>query len=378
MPVTDTTSRHCSRCYADLTDFASRERGQGPICAGKDTHLYAKTIPANFALAVTYALNINPTSALAQSEECQCLWESAIGKLLKKAQRAQQRNDDINRIRLTGEDTREVVKACDFLLSWVHPSYDTKPNLIGIVKALGYVGLAGVLEGKASTGEAKVWLDNDRLYLSGSANTSGFRAMRRIPGVRCPSRRGDKSPYSVPASEFEAFKTTVMTCWPMYEMNSSNISWETLETDCKAYVVAGGFVDFARAISDYFWTPASTTTGSPSSTPTMVRNNTNTGAQIKLRTDDFVLTFDWDRNRNMWSFVGKIKSLPSGDRKYEPIARSWSLKNSHLETVKTWCKELYGQDPVIARSTEVTPTILYRAPHRRGSYYSRTMYYRRY
>ena len=43
--------RHCSRCGLPLTDCASIERGQGPICTHKDTSVFAKTIPANFPVA---------------------------------------------------------------------------------------------------------------------------------------------------------------------------------------------------------------------------------------------------------------------------------------------------------------------------------------
>jgi hypothetical protein len=76
--------RHCSRCNLPLTDFSSWERGFGPICAKKDTHLFAKTIPANFAMATAHAMSVK-TSNL--PKDIVSVWTDLLEIILDKLEK---------------------------------------------------------------------------------------------------------------------------------------------------------------------------------------------------------------------------------------------------------------------------------------------------
>lgn len=66
-------NRHCSRCGRELEDPASEERGVGPICAAKDTVLFARAIPANYAGATAILLGMPYMTALPQEVQAMFL-----------------------------------------------------------------------------------------------------------------------------------------------------------------------------------------------------------------------------------------------------------------------------------------------------------------
>lgn len=296
--ITDNTRRFCSRCGESLTDPASREHGQGPVCRRKDNHLYAKLIPANYAVAVVHALAVKADML---APECVVLWSKTQKTIMRRAEKAQNASTDIHQLKLVGQDLRDTVRNLDFMCSWSHPSHEVRNHLVEMIGALGYVGLAAVIGGKASTSPAKVWFDanaSGRILLECLGNTSGWSTMGKIPGVIRPRYRGDRTPYSVPAGQHEAFLAAVRTHWPMYEGDLDAIKAEAV-----AYVAAHPPVAPAAPAAPVY------------------------AATMTARTMDFTLKFDWRPGANMYGLVNALKAgIPSTDRRYDPNTKMWSFK----------------------------------------------------
>lgn len=210
--------RHCSRCFAALTDPASWERGIGPICAKKDTALFARTVPANFSAATLYGMSVVPDGL---PLAIQPIWAATLELLMQKNEKLQEKNEGDSGFYLAGEDYRPIVKIVDFMLSFVGISTQNKTCLIQVVKSLGYPGLAGVLAGKSSTGEATLKFENGLISLTGSKNKAGWNAMRKIPGVVFPKLSGRT--FTCPAKSHKAFVEVVMEYWPCFEGDVPNI-----------------------------------------------------------------------------------------------------------------------------------------------------------
>jgi len=297
--------RHCSRCNLPLKDPSSWERGIGPICAKKDTHLFAKTIPANFTFATAHALGVKTDMLPAALRP---VWDALHNCLFEKSESAMNAALDAGTFtfHFSGEDCRQIAKVIDFMLSFAMDR-DNKHNLIQIVKHLGFIGLAGVLSGQSSTGEAELKFDNGKLFLTGSSNKAGFNAMRVIPGIVVPRKRGGGA-YEAPAKQYEKFITACMEFWPCFDGKVDEIVEQ-----CKAWIAANP-VKVAEP-------EPSKLTGKPV-------------AHIINRSQDFTLKFDWDKNLSR-RLVDEIKSIPAKDRSYDAVTKMWAIKNQHKDKVVT-------------------------------------------
>lgn len=296
--------RYCSRCRCELSDVASMERGMGPLCAGKSTKLYAKTIPANYAMANISALAINDEL---MHSECHSLWHETRQKLLEATQSAAN-GDQANNFAWTGEDLRRIVKNIDFILSYRHPRESTRDHLIQVVRHLGYIGLAGVLSGEASTGEARLWFENGKVNLQGSRNKNAYRAFAAIRGVTLPRTVG--KPYMAPVSLLEPFLSLVLQFYPMYE---------------------GDFGEVRAAAAAWVPPPPDQTVYAA---PTVIEALDGI-AYIRMRSEDFTLQFNWMRNTNMAGFIASLKSaVPYDSRAFDPVTKLWRFKKEHLNSVK--------------------------------------------
>lgn len=344
MPLfTDQTIRACSRCGQELTDPASRECGVGPICRQKDNHLYAKTIQANLPGASAIILG---TTADQFPAEVRDTWTKLTEYFLRQMTRSQQQTD----LMFTGADFRETVRSIDWMLSF-KMSHTLKSRLVKVVGYLGYPGLAGVLAGEASTTAARIWFDTGRVFLEGKSNRHGFAAMRRIPGVTTPRYRGDRTPYSAPASQAPAFLEVVATYWPMYEGDM-----EAIRTQAAA--------------------SAATAPAVPSAPVGPI-------ATIQKRSDDVIVKFDWVRGAPMYDLINAIKAIPSLDRKYDPAAKVWTVKTSHMPAVLEALKLVFEPGQIRVETTDApTPAGLYdarpRLTTRRASQYFGGYGWRRY
>jgi hypothetical protein len=315
--------RHCSRCGKDLEDPASEERGVGPVCAGKDTTLFARTIQANFAGATAILLSIRPENL---PVETHLRFESMKNVLLSKAEKATQAANDCTNIHLDGQDLRPIIKEIDWMLSH-RMDAQVRRFFVRMVKFLGYVELAAVLSQEASTTPAKVWFEasNGRIFLKGKACKPGFMAMRQISGISFPRYRGSEDPYSAPASQVDKFLNVVQDYWPMYEGDIEEFrkqAKEWLATQV-APVVAPRIAAAPRG---------------PVASMQMVSVGMGPDAGNWLE-----VAFPWifDKGVEMYALVGELKTVPYRDRKYNPNTKTWMFRQAHQEKVQKALEKLF-------------------------------------
>jgi hypothetical protein len=328
--------RHCSRCNQPLTDPASWERGIGPICAQKDTHLFAKTIPANYAMASIYLLNVSVNTL---PEVLQPVWTSLVGVVLEKMQTASKGTAD-NQFLISGEDCRLVCKVIDFILSFQIPNA-AKTDMIQVVKHLGFVGLAGVLSGQSSTGQAELKFENGKLSLIGSSNKAGFNAMRLIPGIVIPRKRGGGA-YEAPAAQHEKFIAAVMEFWPCFDGKVNEVVEQ-----CKEWIVANPVAVNKQLAID--------------------PNKRNAKVLYRSATNEIVVSFDWIKEVSP-RLVEEIKTINFRERRYDPTTRTWTIKADHREKVVDLLSPHYnlveGENASVNVPSIGTPNAGYRRPYR--------------
>lgn len=341
--VADNTFRACSRCGQELTDPASRECGVGPVCRKKDNHLYAKLIPANVPMAGALLLGTHSDEI---PEECWDRWETVKDSLQTKFTRVQSQNEDMTQMTLTGADFREEVRGLDYILSYRLPR-DTRDKLISMVRHLGYVGLAAVLSGEASKSKAKVWFESGRVYLQGTGCTPGWRKMKKIPGIKTPRYRGEKAPYSAPAHQAKAFFDVVIEHWPLYDNDLVELQAQ-----------ADGFAQ-ANPL------PEITEPDGPI-------------ASITVRTEDFVLSFPWVKDKDMRGMIDSLKKISSKERAYDPAKKDWLFRKEHQGQVEAIAKR-YFDTVTVTVTDEETPKDKWvkRNPYPNRGRSRRRGYYRR-
>lgn len=317
----DVTYRSCSRCGQELTDPASRECGVGPVCRKKDNHLYAKLISANIPMAGMHLMSILPEDL---PEEIQGRFASLKGNLIERFGQIQRDNEDPTNFKISGSDFREEIRELDYFLSF-KTTYGLRQSLIGIIRAMGYVGLAAVLSGEASKSKAKVWFENGRVYLQGTGCTPGWRKMKSIPGIKTPKYRGEKAPYSAPAAQAGAFLAVVIEHWPLYDNDLNDIQIQAQQ-----------------------WM-----TNNPNLVAEEAKVRTSL-ASITHRSHDFVLSFPWSEEHDVRGMLAKLKTIPSKDRSYHSPTKNWLFKPEYLQQVLDITKSHFGECPV-SHSNEQTP-----------------------
>lgn len=331
MLTTDNTDRYCSRCRLPLTDVASRECGVGPVCRQKDTHLYAKTIPANYAVAQALVMGIPADGEGWLHAQAQETW-TAFYKAFNRLASAACQSTDGDTFSVQGQDLRKVITQLDFMCSWSHPNRKTRDILITVVDKLGYVGLAGVLSGTASTSKSRLWFENGRVHMTGLNNRSGWTAMGQIPGIVRPSRFR-KDPYSAPAAQAEAFVNVVRRFWPLYEGSAPELLLEAAQWVASCPAAAQAAQASTEAVSRF---------------------------TASIRSEDFTVSFPWVRGANMNALIARFKSIPAGERSYNPQTRKWAFRSAHLETVLNIAREsrIFGVVDSV-QTTDPTPSGVY-------------------
>lgn len=351
MPVhqltADNTYRGCAHCRKALTDPASRECGVGPICRRKANDLYAKDIRANLALASALIMDVDLNSL---PEEVREVFGGARDAFLQKLSRLQRQNDDMTNFLISGGDFRFLVEAIDYVLSF-SVATALRNKLGSIVEQLGYVELSGILRGISSRGHSKVWFEDGFLYLQGTGCTDGWRAMKaNIPGIVTPRRRGDRRPYKAHASHAKQFLSNVQLFWPFYDADLAELQ---------------------KQADQWVEQHPSETAETPEATA--VSEDT---ACIKLRNADFVVSFPWLRDRNMYTLITELKTVDYRKRQYNPNDRTWSFTIDTLDQVRQSLNIFFGKEKVTELQTsELTPANLYRVnrqnsgarPRRAGS-----------
>lgn len=320
--------RRCSRCGLPLEDPASEERGYGPICARKDTHLYAKTIEANYPFAISIIWGMSPENL---PEACLPKFNEIRDALLKHSNKAAMASEGGREFELTGEDLRKIIKGLDWILSFRMEEKD-RALLVSAVKWLGYNALAAVLSLEASTSSAPLWFKDGFLYLKGASCKAGFLAMKAIPGIKVPARRGNGEPFSVPAAQAAPFLEAVQNFWPFYVVSDAN-----------GQPVEGG------TIQQLAQEAAQWVESNPMAVPSFEELEAAEGADKKpviiARTNGdwtaFVLPWLKNQNQAMYALIGEIKKIPVKQRKYNPATKEWTTHASHGEAIKRLLGELF-------------------------------------
>ncbi len=319
--------RFCSRCHLPLEDPSSIEAGNGPICRAKNNHLFSLTISANIAMLTASLLSIKqeilPSEVLHRFD----LLKKSI---MRKAEKVMTNPDNEgNVLGGKGVDWRHDACEIDWMLSWSMDTFN-KMRLIECVKYMGFIGLAGVLAGKASTGESKVWFESGMVKLLGSSNRDGWLVMRKIPGITCPRFRGQKIPYTAPAEHFEAFKAAVMEFWPIFSGDMDEISKQASE-----------------------WIKAHPQTKPVVQAP--AKSNLPT-VSLGFRSLDFTVCFDWINGVSSM-IVNKLKALvPYNRRTYDPQTHTWSIEKGYANKVETLFVETGKYEVVKNVTNQLTPT----------------------
>jgi len=288
--------RFCARCGKELTDAASREEGIGPICRHLDNDVLAQLIPAEIELARMAFECIDPVMIPAEASETFI----AIGADLQQS--------DV-------KDWRKTVKRIEWLCSFF-PHGTVREQLTDTIGALGYVTLRALWDGDTSTGDASIMFEGGRLYLMGSNNKGGRLALKKsCQGAKYHPHYSPKPAWSVPADQWEAFRTVVLTHWPKAIHGGLDASIES----AKSYKVPS--VESA---------PVGQSEAPKAGPASVVTFKVNEGT-IEIRSP------------YSKSFVAALKSeLPYKDRAWNPVGLFWSVKAEHMEQAKAIAEKAYG------------------------------------
>jgi hypothetical protein len=303
------TARTCCRCGKDLTDAASLEVGIGPICRKLDNALLAATIPADlvsardmFAKVNTAKLDTTTADTLGNLEAALC--------------------DPANEGCL---DWRTEVKRIEWVLSF--PTTTSNVTfLTAVVRALGYVGVASLLAGDASTGKATVAFETGRLFLRGSKNVAGAAAFKKLADWRFhPAKGEDKAAWSVPAHLSDGFKTAVLNHWPCATGLSDAVAAAKTWT-LGAVAVKTGVDAAVQFLAKPVVAPA------PVPAPKAV-------PAVEIGYDDGAA---WVRTPYNAAFVAGIKTIPYDNRAWDAPAKVWWVKGPFVALLKELVLKHYG------------------------------------
>ncbi len=307
--------RHrCARCQLPLTDYASVVNGIGPICANKNTALFAKTIKANYVMVLAYSDSVDIAKLPSITVP---VWNILKDNVIPAMSAAMKSNPDLYNFFHDGNDTRGFIRIIDWILSFPGIDGTTRKNLIEIVRQLGYVAVASVLEGKASTGESKIWFDTSvgMLCLTGSSCKPGYAAIKKLNGSTVPKYRGDKTPYRVPAKYHEEFLSAAMTYWPCFEEKAEDVVVEALNWLATR--------------------PAEIIVNNPT-------KSSNSFVRFLEAKDGVEFTMVWEKDRT-YKVVADIKTIPYNHRKYKPNTKSWFISDKYKTRAEEILKLHYGE-----------------------------------
>ena len=161
------TLRFCSRCHKELTDAVSLDLGVEPICRGIDNDVLANVMPVNVNSAKTIATRILATVCHYAPETQTKMVEVAT---------------EVLGTFLIGADMRPTVKRIDWALSF-HQTEMSRNDLLALMIALGYAGLAAICSNTGSVTPCTLTLVGTRVVVSGTVkNKHAATAFKSIPG----------------------------------------------------------------------------------------------------------------------------------------------------------------------------------------------------
>lgn len=283
------TIRSCSHCGKALTDAVSLTIGVGPVCRGIMNEVLANQMPVNVAGVMGLVPQLMMGLGSAAAETIEVLTEIAQGLLATAA----------------AGDQRENVKRLDWACSYAQP-LTVRTLLLDLMRALGYVGLAEIVSGKASTSEAAVALVGTKIEVKGAKNSAATWAFKKLQGWGFSTTT---KTWSFPAAQLPAVVKAVQTYYPATKLDVAALTAAVAALPAPAVVVAP---------------PAVKVTAPVTATPTA------TGVTL---TDS--KTAGWIEVRTPYkpAFIADIKTLPWKDRKWDGAAKCWMVTTAHETAV---------------------------------------------
>lgn len=290
--------RSCCRCRKDLTDAASMEAGIGPICRKQDNALLANSIPANPPEALHAALMIDGASLEPTSLPT---FQKVIDTLATN---------------IAGTDWRKTIKQVEWVLSFESNRKVALDACSNIARSLGYLGLAALWNGEASTGQATVWFANGIIYVDGPRNGAARFALKKIgakfSGAVSTPTNGARPAWGVTPDKADAFVTIVQTHYPMH-------------------------IGLADAITAAKSAPPPVTTPA---TPAI-------GGNVKYRIEQNGKTLSVFTPYNA-DFIAALKlAVPYAYRAWDAPAKCWKVDTQYLNTVADLILQHYKSQPAI-------------------------------
>jgi hypothetical protein len=296
--------RSCCRCHKDLTDAASMEAGIGPVCRKQDNALLANSIPANPPEALHAALAIDGASL-------DPITLPTFQKVI-----------DALATNIAGTDWRKVIKQVEWILSFEANRKVALDAFSNVARSLGYLGLAALWNGAASTGQATVWFANGFVHIDGPRNASARFEFKKIgarffPATSTPTN-GARPTWGILAEKADAFATLIQTHYPM------NVGLNDALAQAKAFVAAKP-------------TPAPVTSNP---TPTI-------GGNVKHRIEKRGKTLAVFTPYNA-DFIAALKlAVPYAYRAWDAPAKCWKVDAQYQNAVADLILQHYKTQPAI-------------------------------
>lgn len=308
------SGRACVRCHKELTDAASMEAGIGPVCRKLDNALLAAQIPADIS-AARLALSNVPIEAL--EPQTMVTFAEVDGALNAPSA-------------LLRSDWRKEVKRLEWLLSFEASRKAALVALTGVVRSLGYVGLASLWEGKASTGVAKVRFASGRLYVAGPRNSDFRYAIKQLPGWQFhPTSGSDRPEWSVPAASYNGFNSAVLSYYPVSEGRQEAVK---AAEDTVNSILATASNPVAAPVV------AVAPIGAPVAVASKGKVRIEAGAE-------------WMKVYTPYNagFISDLKQkVAYGARRWEPVNRCWEVRVTEQGIVQGLLAQYFGAGEVVA------------------------------
>lgn len=319
--------RMCVRCHRELTDAASMEVGIGPICRKLDNSLLAAQIPANVPQA-RLAISTVPVEKL----------DPQTVNVFATVDAALNTTDALFR-----QDWRTEVKRLEWLLSFDASRQSALVALTGVVRSLGYVGLASLWEGTASTGVAKVRCADGRLYVAGPRNADFRMAVKKVTGWKFHYAKDNERPeWSVPVTAYEDFNTMLMTYYPVSDGRT-----EAIEA---AKVAVAALLATAPAAP----VPANVIVTAPVSAS--VGATVSVKGKVRIEAGP-----EWVKVFTPYNahFISELKTTISyGSRKWEPVAKCWEVRASETAALQSLLQKHFNAGEVVTPAPALGPVTI--------------------
>ena len=288
------TGRSCCRCRKDLTDMASIEAGIGPVCRKQDNKLLANSIPANPPEALMALLTIKADASI--NVDAHATYADLLGMLT---------------MNLDGTDWRIAIRKIEKILSYDDTRWKTLKAFSEVARWLGYLGVAALWNGEASTGDATVTFNpltarGPRILIDGPRCPAARKKLHNLGAVYVPSPKPGRRTIVVEPKHLDAIATIVQTHYPM----SIGLSVVRAEVDA--------FLKSKMPAPTPVTVQATPAPGGPVSSCRIEKN----GNSLKINTP-------YDA-----AFIAGFKNtIPYKDRSWDAATKSWMCDAVYLPQV---------------------------------------------